>query len=39
VTALVWTLFTLFVLRVAGQALVAFFDVPHLPAMQARVLF
>jgi hypothetical protein len=35
VTALVWTLFTLLVLRVGGQALVAFFDLPFLPAMQA----
>ena len=34
-TALVWTLFTLFVLRVAGQALVAFFDVQFLPRMEA----
>jgi hypothetical protein len=35
VTALVWTLFTLFVLRVAGQALVAFLDVRFLPPMEA----
>jgi hypothetical protein len=35
VTALVWTLFALFVLRVAGQALVAFFDVQFLPPMKA----
>ena len=34
-TALVWTLFALFVLRVAGQALVAFFDVQFLPPMKA----
>ena len=34
-TVLLWTLLALFVLRVAGQALVAFFDVPHLPAMEA----
>ena len=34
-TVLVWTLLALFVLRVAGQALVAFFDVGFLPPMQA----
>ena len=32
--ALLWTLLALFVLRVAGQALVAFFDVPWLPPME-----
>lgn len=31
---LLWTLLALFVLRVAGQALVAFFDVNFLPPMQ-----
>jgi len=31
---LLWTLLALFVLRVAGQALVAFFDVDFLPPMQ-----
>jgi hypothetical protein len=35
VTALAWTLFALFVLRVAGQALVAFFGVQFLPRMEA----
>jgi hypothetical protein len=35
VTALIWILFTLFVLRVAGQALVAFLEVRFLPPMQA----
>ena len=34
-TVLLWTLLALFVLRIAGQALVAFFDVPYLPAMKA----
>lgn len=33
--ALIWILFTLFVLRVAGQALVAFLDVRFLPPMEA----
>lgn len=31
---LLWTLLALFVLRVAGQAMVAFFDVPWLPPME-----
>ena len=33
-TALLWALLALFVLRVAGQALVAFFDTPWLPPME-----
>lgn len=33
-TALLWTLLALFVLRVAGQALVAFFGTPWLPPME-----
>jgi hypothetical protein len=33
VTALIWILFALFVLRVAGQALVAFFNIQFLPPM------
>ena len=32
--ALLWTLLALFVLRVAGQAMVAFYGVPWLPAME-----
>jgi hypothetical protein len=32
---LLWALLALFVLRVAGQALVAFFDVKFLPPMEA----
>lgn len=32
--ALLWTLLALFVLRVAGQALVAFFGTPWLPPME-----
>jgi hypothetical protein len=32
--ALLWTLLALFVLRVAGQAMVAFFGVPWLPPME-----
>jgi hypothetical protein len=32
---LLWALLALFVLRVAGQALVAFFDVAFLPPMEA----
>jgi hypothetical protein len=34
VIALLWTLLALFVLRVAGQALVAFFGAPWLPPME-----
>jgi hypothetical protein len=34
VVALLWSLLALFVLRVAGQAMVAFFDVPWLPPME-----
>jgi len=34
-TALLWALFALFVLRVLGQALVAFFEVGFLPPMAA----
>lgn len=34
-TAVLWILLALFVGRVMGQALVAFFDVPFLPPMQA----
>jgi hypothetical protein len=34
VIALLWTLLALFVLRVSGQALVAFFGVPWLPPME-----
>jgi hypothetical protein len=33
VIPLLWTLLALFVTRVAGQAMVAFFDVPWLPPM------
>lgn len=33
-SALLWTLLALFVLRVAGQAMVAFFDVTWLPPME-----
>jgi hypothetical protein len=35
VTALLWVLLALFVMRVVGQALVAFFDVRFLPPMHA----
>jgi hypothetical protein len=34
VIPLLWTLLALFVLRVAGQAMVAFFGVPWLPPME-----
>jgi hypothetical protein len=34
-SVLLWALLALFVLRVAGQALVAFFDVEFLPPMEA----
>jgi hypothetical protein len=34
VSVLLWTLLALFVLRVAGQAMVAFLGVPWLPPMQ-----
>jgi uncharacterized protein len=34
VIALLWTLLALFVLRVAGQAMVAFWGVPWLPPME-----
>jgi hypothetical protein len=35
VTALLWIFFTLFVMRVIGQALVAFLNVQFLPPMEA----